>query len=265
LTTRTKDDGSNGATAAVQPVITREGGEDRIFAEQAGRITDFKFDGRTAGVFDDMLNRSVPFYGEMQRMTTEIVADFAVPGTNLYDLGCSTGTTLYALEHFVDPAVRFVGIDSSPEMLEKAKQKLNSVDSPRQRELVHGDLHDDLVIENASVVILTLTLQFVRPLHRERIIRTICDGTNEQGVLVLVEKTTESDTLFNRLFIKYYYDYKRRMGYSDLEISQKREALENVLIPYRIEENRELLIKCGYRHVQEFFRWYNFTGLIAIK
>jgi tRNA (cmo5U34)-methyltransferase len=249
----------------VQPVLTREGGEDRIFAEQAARVADFKFDGRTAGVFDDMLNRSVPFYGEIQRMTTEIVADFAVPGTNLYDLGCSTGTTLYALEHFVDPGVRFVGIDSSPEMLEKAKQKLNSVDSPRQRELVHGDLHDDLVIENASVVILTLTLQFVRPLHRERILRTICDGTNEQGVLVLVEKTTESDTLFNRLFIKYYYDYKRRMGYSDLEISQKREALENVLIPYRIEENRELLIKCGYRHVQEFFRWYNFTGLIAIK
>lgn len=237
---------------------------DRVFAEPQ-QTTDFKFDSRTAGVFDDMVGRSVPFYDEIQRMTTELAADFAVPGTNLYDLGCATGTTLAALEAVVDPGVRFVGIDNSAQMLEKARNKLEALPSRRQRALVVGDLHDELNIENASVVILTLTLQFVRPLHRERVIQSIADGTNQQGALILVEKLTENDTLFNRLFIKYYYDMKRRHGYSDLEISQKREALENVLIPYHLEENEALVRRCGFTKFQVWFRWYNFCGMIAVK
>jgi tRNA (cmo5U34)-methyltransferase len=238
---------------------------DQIFAQPRKRVDDFVFDGRTAGVFDDMLGRSVPFYAEIQRMTAELAADFATPGSNVYDLGCSTGTTFSLLDPVVDKSVRFVGIDDSPEMLEKARQKLASTTSGRPIDLVRADLHELSKIENASVVMLTLTLQFVRPLHRERLVRTICEGTNQQGCLILVEKLTESDTLFNRLFIKYYYDMKRRHGYSDLEISQKREALENVLIPYRAEENEQLLLAGGYRRVQRFFQWYNFAGVIAVK
>ena len=238
---------------------------DQIFAEPTIRPRDFKFDSRTAGVFDDMVSRSVPFYDEIQRMTGELAADFAVPGTNLYDLGCSTATTLLALEPLVDPSVRFIGVDNSREMLAKAREKLDRLPSSRERDLIHADLHELPAIENASVVILTLTLQFVRPLHRERLIRMVCSGTNDQGCLILVEKLTESDTLFNRLFIKYYYDMKRRNGYSDLEISQKREALENVLIPYRLEENRALLLDAGYTKTQMFFQWYNFCGMIAVK
>lgn len=251
---------------AIEPADTPASSEpDQIFAEAAPRVDDFKFDGRTARVFDDMLNRSVPFYGEIQRMTSELATDFAVPNTNLYDLGCSTGTTFEALAPLVDPSVRFIGVDSSAEMLAKARAKLASVTASRQVELICQDLHELQSISNASVVILTLTLQFVRPLHRERLVRAIADGTNEQGCLILVEKLTESDTLFNRLFIKYYYEMKRRHGYSELEIAQKREALENVLIPYRPEENEKLLLDAGYRRVQPFFRWYNFSGMIAIK
>ena len=253
----------NGAES--EPVAADAAPADRIFAEPTKRIADFVFDGRTASVFDDMLSRSVPFYAEMQRMTGELAADFAVPGTNLYDLGCSTGTTLSALSFLVDPGVHFVGVDSSAEMLEKARQKLALTSPGRRVDLMHADLHELSRIDNASVVILTLTLQFVRPLHRERLVRTICAGTNEQGCLILIEKVTEADTLFNRLFIKYYYEMKRRNGYSELEIAQKREALENVLIPYRPDENRKLLIDAGYRAVQPFFRWYNFTGVIAVK
>jgi tRNA (cmo5U34)-methyltransferase len=241
------------------------GRPDKIFAEPVERPADFAFDARTAGVFDDMLGRSVPFYDEIQRMTAELAAEFAVPGTNIYDLGCSTGTTLLALEPLIESSVRFVAIDSSLEMLGKAREKLQRLPSRRACDLVCADLHELDHIENASVVILTLTLQFVRPLHRERLIRTICNGTNEQGCLILVEKLTESDTLFNRLFIDYYYAMKRRNGYSDLEISQKREALENVLIPYRLEENRALLLHAGYSKFQLFFRWYNFGGMIAVK
>lgn len=237
---------------------------DKVFAAPQ-QATDFKFDSRTAGVFDDMVGRSVPFYHEIQRMTTELAADFAVPGTNLYDLGCATATTLIACEPVVHPDVHFVGIDNSAEMLAKAQSKLDALPSARRRTLVLGDLHEEITIENASVVILTLTLQFVRPLHRERLIRTIAEGMNPQGCLILVEKLTEDDTLFNRLFIKYYYDMKRRHGYSELEIAQKREALENVLIPYRLDENRELLRRTGFKNVEVFFKWFNFTGIVAMK
>ena len=241
------------------------GPKDRIFAEPAKRASDFAFDGRTAAVFDDMLVRSVPFYTEMQRMTGELAADFAVPGSNLYDLGCSTGTTFELLDPLVDQAVRFVGVDNSPEMLEKARQKLSGLPSGRTVDLMCGDLHEFDGITNASVVILTLTLQFVRPLHRERLVRMIGAGTREQGCLILIEKLTEPDTLFNRLFIKYYYDMKRRNDYTDLEIAQKREALENVLIPYRLEENVEMLKGAGFKSVEVFFRWYNFCGIVAVK
>ena len=252
---------------------TRDGGAhdhqphpvDRVFADPISRPTDFKFDQRTATVFDDMVGRSVPFYDEIQRMSVELAADFATPDSNLYDIGCATGTTLLMLEPLVDPSVRFIGIDNSPQMLQRAQEKLDALPSRRERLLVCEDVHEGLAIENASVVFMTLTLQFVRPLHRERVVQTVADGLKPQGALILVEKLTEGDTLFNRLFIKYYYDKKRRRGYSDLEISQKREALENVLIPYRLEENEALLRKCGFTKVQVWFRWYNFCGIIAVK
>jgi tRNA (cmo5U34)-methyltransferase len=250
--------------AAPRPAETPAELRDRVFAEQKPQ-TDFKFNKQTAQVFDDMVSRSVPFYGEMQRMTTEIAADFAVPGTNLYDLGCATGTTLLALNEAVDPGVRFVGVDNSEDMLAKARAKLEGAQMQRAYELVNADLHKGQIVENASVTLLLLTLQFVRPLYRDRMVADIVRGMNEKGCLVLIEKLTSADTLFNRLFIKYYYDMKRRHGYSEVEIAQKREALENVLIPYRLEENVEMLKGAGFRTVEVFFRWYNFCGIVAVK
>lgn len=237
---------------------------DKVFAEQKPQ-TDFKFNAQTAKVFDDMVSRSVPFYDEMQRMTTEMAADFAVPGTNLYDLGCATGTTLLELDRAVDPGVRFVGIDNSDDMLDKARAKLVEAGVSRAYDLKNADLHKGQIVENASVVLLLLTLQFVRPLYRDRMVADIVRGMNDRGCLILIEKLTSADTLFNRLFIKYYYEMKRRHGYSEVEIAQKREALENVLIPYRLEENVEMLKGAGFKTVEVFFRWYNFCGIVAVK
>jgi tRNA (cmo5U34)-methyltransferase len=239
--------------------------QDKIFTEPGAGGRDFKFDKKTAGVFDDMVNRSVPFYGEFQRMAGEIAADFAVAGTNLYDIGCATATTLLAVDPAVPPGVRFVGLDNSAAMLEKARQKTAGLRSGRVCEFIETDLNNGVMVENASVVIMILTLQFVRPLVRDKVAASIVRGLNPGGCLILVEKLTFADTLFNRLFIKYYYDMKKRNGYSEMEIAQKREALENVLIPYRPEENRALLIEQGFRHVEEFFRWYNFCGIVAVK
>jgi len=238
---------------------------DTLFAEEKTPVGDFRFGKETASVFDDMVDRSVPFYHEIQRMTGDIAADFGVAGTNLYDLGCATGTTMLALDPMVDPGVRFVGVDNSDDMLAKARQKLEARGVERAYELLNADLNQCQFIENASVAVMNLTLQFVRPLHRERVIRRVLEGLNESGCLVLVEKITLTDSLLNRLFIKHYYEMKRRNGYSNVEISAKREALENVLIPYRFEENRDMLLAAGYRSVEEFFRWYNFCGVVAVK
>lgn len=238
---------------------------DQVFVESAPIIGDFAFNAKVAEVFDDMVSRSVPFYGEMQRLVCELAKDFAKPGSNLYDVGCSTATTLLAMDEGVHPDVKFVGIDNAPDMLNKAKQKVAESKTQRNFEFIVADLHREVPVQNASVVSMVLTLQFIRPLHRERIMRAIHDGMNEGGCLLLVEKITSEDPIFNRLFIEHYYDFKRRNGYTDIEIAKKREALENVLIPYRLEENIQLLQETGFKHAGVFFCWYNFCGIIAIK
>jgi tRNA (cmo5U34)-methyltransferase len=226
-------------------------------------VADFCFSEKVASVFDDMLDRSVPFYREMQRMIAEMARDFAVAGTNIYDLGCSTGNTLINLDASVVPGVKFIGVDYSEEMLKRCEEKLTGLH--HEYKLVCADLNQGVCVQNASMVLMTLTLQFVRPLYRDTLIKTILEGLNENGALVLVEKVLGEDSIFNRLFIKYYYDLKKRHGYSEMEIAKKREALENVLVPYKLMENREMLLRAGFRHCDVFFKWYNFCGIIAVK
>ncbi len=226
---------------------------------------DFKFGANVVSVFDDMVTRSVPFYLEIQRMMTEIAIDFAVTGSNVYDLGCSTGTTLINLDRVLSTDINFIGIDDSKEMLEKCKSNFDNAGLKRTYNLQYADLNKGVKLENPSVVIMCLTLQFIRPLYREKLIEDIYSQMNENGCLILIEKVLGEDSLFNRQFIKYYYDYKRRNQYNEMEISQKREALENVLIPYKLMENRELLLNKGFRYVETFFKWYNFCGMVAVK
>jgi tRNA (cmo5U34)-methyltransferase len=238
---------------------------DQVFAQPHDRIADFKFGADVANVFDDMLLRSVPFYAETQRMIGELAVDFAVEGTNVYDLGCSTGTTMIELDRLLAPGVNFVGVDNSEDMLVKCRAKLAEHEFKHPFELLYADLDRGCPVENASLVLLVLTLQFIRPLQRERLLLDAYNGMNENGALIMVEKVLGEESLFNRFFIEHYYDFKRRSGYSNLEITQKREALENVLVPYKLLENRELLLRCGFRYVDVFFKWYNFCGIIAVK
>jgi len=237
---------------------------DKVFSNELERISDFAFNDAVADVFDDMVSRSVPMYGEIQRLLADLSCSFATEGSNIYDLGCSTGTTLALLNKLLPVQARLYGIDSSAEMLNQCREKLAACNMP-EIELVQADLDTNVVIENASVVMLVLTLMFVRPLNREKLIRRIHAGMNENGCLLLVEKVLGDGSLFNRLFIEHYYRFKRRMGYSELEIAQKREALENVLVPYRLQENRDLLLHAGFREVEVFFKWYNFAGFVAVK
>ncbi|WP_346860516.1 carboxy-S-adenosyl-L-methionine synthase CmoA [uncultured Draconibacterium sp.] len=238
---------------------------DKVFKEKADQSTDFRFDKKVVDVFDDMVVRSVPYYLEIQRMMVELANTFAKPNTNLYDLGCSTGTTMISMSKELDKSVGFVGIDESPQMLESCRNNLDANGVEQVVKLNSFDLNKGVEIENASVVILCLTLQFVRPLYRAKLIQSIYDQMNPGGAIILVEKVIGEGSDFNRKFIDYYYDYKRRNDYNDMEIAQKREALENILIPFKLSENIHMLEEAGFKDCETFFKWYNFTGLIAIK
>jgi tRNA (cmo5U34)-methyltransferase len=244
---------------------------DRMFASPMERITDFDFGESTAEVFDDMLLRSVPFYEEVQHMIVDIAYEFVHDASVICDLGCSTGTTLRMLagklrnnKHSVH-TLRLVGIDSSQAMLERARKNLDQSYNGCQTSWELRDLNSGVTGVVADVFIMNLTLQFVRPLYREQLVRDICQNTNSGGCFILVEKVLADDTLLSRLYIDMFHEFKNRKGYSELEIAQKREALENVLIPYRVGDNLQMLKACGFAHVETFFRWFNFAGFIATK
>lgn len=238
---------------------------DRVFDRPIEKASDFTFNKEVADVFDDMVSRSVPSYDQIQRMLVELSTCFAKPDSNIYDLGCSTGTTIALMQSSIPFPAHYVGMDYSAEMLEKCREKLDSLGLIDAVELGEVDFNEGVDIENASVVVMILTLMFVRPLNREKVVADIYAGLNEGGCLLLVEKVLGEKSDLNRLFIDRYYAYKRRMGYSELEISQKREALENVLIPYTALENRAMLLRNGFREVDMFFRCWNFAAYVAVK
>ncbi|NNE77220.1 MAG: carboxy-S-adenosyl-L-methionine synthase CmoA [Pricia sp.] len=239
--------------------------KDIVFKDAQRPAYDFEFDKEVATVFDDMVVRSVPYYKEMQRMIAELTKDFAKQGTNVYDLGCSTGTTMINLDKVLHENIGFVGIDNSEEMLIKCEANLKEAGVKRKVAYEMQDLNCNIEMDNPSVVIFCLTLQFLRPLNREKILKKICNSLPENGAVILIEKILTENSICNRLFIEHYYQFKKRNGYDEIEIVKIRESLENVLVPYQLSENESLLKACGFRFTEVFFKWYNFTGLIAIK
>jgi tRNA (cmo5U34)-methyltransferase len=242
--------------------------KDQVFAGSAARASDFEFNKEVADVFDDMLNRSVPYYREQQALMQQIARKFYVPGTCVYDLGCSTGVTLINMAKTLGPNVHLIGYDYSKPMLEKAHANIAQAGLSEQIELRQGDFNDVLdkmELQNASVVTLCWTLQFVRPLWRDRLVKWINQGTVAGGALVCMEKVLTNSSDMNRYFIDFYYEYKSKNGYSPEEILRKREALENVLVPYRTDENFELFRRNGYSTVETCFQWFNFAGYLCVK
>ena len=242
--------------------------KDHIFASSCSGSNDFQFSAEVAEVFDDMVTRSIPFYVEQQRMIQEIAKTFNPQGANVYDLGCSTATTLINLSDVLQQRAGFIGYDNSPAMLEYAKDKVREKKFEERIDLRFGDLDGDLVtrpLENAGLVTLCWTLQFIRPVRRDRVIHWIYESLSHGGALIIAEKILTEHTQTSRLFIDTYYSFKRRNGYSDNEIARKREALENVLVPYTISENLEMIRRNGFKIVDTFFQWYNFAGFLCLK
>ncbi len=242
--------------------------QDKVF-QQMDRVEDFTFDERVAKVFDDMVSRSVPFYNEIQRIQSDLVMNFLPEqGGVVCDLGCSTGTTIDVLsQHPLCPkSTRFIGYDNAESMLAKAHEKLSEQIATGRVSLIAADINRLPQLPTCDVVIVNWTLQFVRPIDRESVLKIIFDALRPGGVLLLSEKTLDNDPLLNRLYIDHYLQFKKsQSGYTDLENQRKREPLENVLIPYRLDENYQILARAGFTRWSTYFQWFNFACLIAVK
>ncbi len=240
------------------------GPRDTLFQRDI-RPEDFEFNDRVVEVFDDMLDRSIPSYKEVIVSIARLLDLFLHAGDTVYDLGCATGTTLLELSRLL-PAkgLQYTGVDNSSPMLEKAILKAELFSKQETIGFQEADI-TSMNHTGVGAYILNYTLQFIRPLRREQFIRALYAGLRPGGVLILSEKILFPDHGLNRKFIDIYHQFKKNRGYSELEIAKKREALENVLIPFSIDENITLLTKAGFVSVAPFFQWFNFASFIAVK
>ena len=242
---------------------------DRVFATE--RLpTAFAFDDQVASVFEDMINRSVPGYSTIISMIGVLAERYCGAGSTIYDLGASLGGASFAVaQQLPHDDYRIIAIDNSEAMTSRLSAKLAALGELGSKETSriecrHEDLRDSK-IEDASMVILNFTLQFIEPAAREALMRKIYDGMRPGGLLVISEKIQVPDPALNELFIDLYHRFKETQGYSKLEISQKRAALENVLIPETLAAHRERLNGAGFHSVDTWFQCFNFASMVAFK
>lgn len=241
-------------------------GQDRIYATPRHAIEPFRFDETVARVFPDMIRRSVPGYATMVEMTGVIAGRYAQPGSNLYDLGCSLGAVTLAMRHQVSQIAdcRIIAIDNAPAMIAGAQRLLDANQESTPVTLRCENILDTR-FEQASVVALNFTLQFIPREKRSMLLSRIADGILPDGALVLSEKIRFDDAAEQQLNDDLHHAFKRGEGYSDMEIAQKRSALEQVLIPDTLDAHIDRLAATGFTDIALWFRCFNFVSLIAHK
>jgi len=254
--------------------------KDSLFARPLGDIEGFRFNEAVVGVFPDMLKRSVPGYESIIAQSALLANRYTQPNTRLYDLGSSLGATAIAMRDALaqgdasqSQGCEIHAIDNAPAMIEACRSLIsidhagtqNAKSHPPVPIVLHEANLQDHPLSQASVVAMNFTLQFVEPSARAVLMSTIAEALLPGGVLILSEKVRFQDPTVNELHIDMYHAFKRQNGYSDLEISQKRTALENVLVPDTLEEHQERLLKAGFKHCTVWFQCFNFASLIAIK
>ena len=238
--------------------------DDNIYKNTRENVP-FQFNEQVASVFPDMIGRSVPGYHSVINMIEQLAGRYVRSNTNCYDLGCSLGEATLALENGISSNnVTINAIDNSPAMLDKCQLYL---DCYKHRSLIKLKCEDirETMIENASMVVLNYTLQFIGVNDRNALIKSIFNGMNSGAILLISEKISVSNQLVNDLFIDLHHQFKKDNGYSSLEISQKRNALENVLIPETLDTHIERLKKAGFNQINCWQQHLNFASMIAIK
>jgi len=238
---------------------------DTLYADPLSEAGLFTFDDSVARVFPDMIKRSVPGYPTIVAMTGLLAARYATAGSTLYDLGCSLGASTLAMrQNIQQPDCRIIAVDNSASMLERCQNIIDTDTHDTPVSLTCADLQQ-VVIEDASVVVLNFTLQFIPRALRDQVIQGIYRGLRPGGIMVLSEKVTFADPHLDELNIELHHQFKRANGYSDLEIARKRSALENVLLPETLDQHKQRMAGAGFSSCDVWFQCFNFASLVALK
>ncbi|MBL1352250.1 MAG: carboxy-S-adenosyl-L-methionine synthase CmoA [Zetaproteobacteria bacterium] len=239
--------------------------QDKIYAQAHANLGSFRFDSQVTDVFADMIQRSVPGYGLSLDMLAVIATEYAQENSQIYDLGCSLGASTLAICHGIQvQGCNIIGVDNAPAMIAQCQSYIDADHSCSSIQLQCADIQD-VVIENASMVVLNFTLQFIPVEKRQALLTRIAQGLRKGGVLILSEKIRFEDENENHRQIALHEGFKRSQGYSDIEISQKRQALEQVLIPETLKIHHQRLHDAGFQHSQTWFQCFNFTSILAFK
>jgi len=239
--------------------------QDRLFAKSRATTTGFQFDEKVVRVFPDMISRSVPGYELVVPMIGMLARRYAQAGSNIYDLGCSLGASSLAMALAVTARdASIIAVDNSEAMVSKCRQHVaeSAADIPVE---VRLENILDTPIENASVVVLNFTLQFLDRGQRAGLVKRIATGLRDGGVLVVSEKIYFEDELEQRNQTDWHHDFKRTQGYSELEIAQKRNALEDVLQPDTEARHFERMEQAGLINPRRWFQCFSFASYIAFK
>jgi tRNA (cmo5U34)-methyltransferase len=249
----------------MQPSDTNFTNTDLIYSNPQSQVKDFAFDAQVVEVFPDMITRSVPGYNTIIDTIGRLSQRFVQKNTSIYDLGCSLGAaTLSMRKNLHDKQCKIIAVDNSSAMVERCKMHINAFKGETPVDVIEANIQD-VNIENASMVVLNFTLQFVEKLERQDLINNIAKGINTGGILVISEKISHGDSVIDEHLIDLHHDFKRANGYSELEVAQKRTALENVMRTDSVEQHITRLKSAGFNHVSPWFQCFNFISFIAIK
>lgn len=240
---------------------------DNLFSTRKSQVADFVFDHDVARVFPDMIKRSVPGYPTIVESIGLIAGQHATSGTRLYDLGCSLGAATQSMRrHVRAEGCRITAVDNASAMVERCREYMVAqdamVEEPCPVEVIEADI-TRLELAPCSVVVLNFTLQFVAPAERLALLTRIREALLPGGVMILSEKLQFTDDATQHSLEQLHYAFKRANGYSELEIAQKRSAIENVMIPDTLETHTQRLSAAGFSHAHTWFQCLNFCSMIA--
>lgn len=239
--------------------------KDAIYSQPQQKVADFQFDESVAEVFPDMIQRSIPGYSTIVDSIGQMAKTLVPNGGNIYDLGCSLGAVSLSIRRYLDnEAAKIYAVDNSAAMVERCKLHLQAFRSNTPFEVICEDIQA-VPIEHASLVVMNFTLQFIPPEQRYPLLAKIYAGLKPGGALIISEKYRHGQASADALMIELHHEFKRRNGYSELEISQKRTALEKVMLIDSLEQHSERLIQIGFKDPIVWFNCFNFASVLAIK
>ena len=238
--------------------------KDTVYARPILRVSDFRFDAAVADVFENMINRSVPGYPLVLDLIGVLTEKYARPNTNCYDLGCSLGASTLKIRQNLPESCHLIGVDSSSAMVERCKANITRDHSQASVEILEQMIQDTQV-ENASIVVINYTLQFIPDEERQTVLTRIANGMVKGGALILSEKISFDNAARQQSMTELHVEFKKYQGYSDLEIAQKRASLENVLITNTEQQHINRLLNAGFETAQLFVSCFNFASFLAIR